>query len=403
MGGGTAYAQAPFDVPGIRVVPDQYIVVLQEGASVPGFAVGHGLAPFLRYSIINGFAAHIPADKLDRVIGDGRVASIEPDLVVRAFPKPDKPPGQDKKGGGDDPPPPPPQETPTGYDRSDADLNSNTGAGVKVAVIDTGIDDKPPDLNVVGGRNFTSRKAGQFQDGNGHGTHVAGTIAALDNAIGVIGMAPEADLYAVKVLNNNGSGFLSWVIAGIEWASDNNIDVANMSLGAPGESSAMCNAIASAVASGVTVVVAAGNESQDAVNSTPANCDESLGVETVITVSAIADSDGAPGHLGPATGYGADDTFASFSNFGSLVDIAAPGVDILSTWKGGGYNTISGTSMATPHVTGAAALYKATVPGATPADIAAALKAAGWGVGEFEYFTGDTDGINEPLLNASGL
>jgi subtilisin family serine protease len=147
------------------------------------------------------------------------------------------------------------------------------------------------------------------------------------------------------------------------------------------------------VAAGVTYVVAAGNSSSDASFFVPANFPE------VITVSAITDFDGAPGGAGaPTCAYGTDDQFAGFSNFGPPVDLAAPGVCVLSTWRGGGYNTISGTSMASPHVTGAAALYKSTHPSATPAQVKAALQAAG----TFDW-TGDPDTTKEPLVNVSGF
>jgi subtilisin family serine protease len=155
----------------------------------------------------------------------------------------------------------------------------------------------------------------------------------------------------------------------------------------------MHEAICASVAAGVTYVVAAGNSGTDARFFSPASFDE------VITVSAITDFDGRPGGLGsPTCSVGFDDRFVSFSNFGPDVDIAAPGVCVLSTWRGGGYRSISGTSMASPHVAGGAALYASTHPGATPAQVRAALLGAGT-----HDWTGDPDASHEPLLNVSGF
>jgi subtilisin len=246
-------------------------------------------------------------------------------------------------------------------------------------------------------------------DDNGHGTHVAGTAAALDNKIGVVGVAPGARLWAVKVLNRNGSGTMSDVIKGVDYVTANAsfIEVANMSLGG-GNSAALNAAIAKSAAKGVVYAVAAGNSNADAANTSPANSDH------VLCVSAIVDTDGKCGGAGLGTGYGADDTRASFSNFGSVVDIAAPGVNILSTYIGSTYvDGWSGTSMASPHVAGAAALYMAThEKPADPTTWAASVRSAiitaavpqnapcGDRIGGF---TGDAELYAEPLLNAIGL
>lgn len=218
------------------------------------------------------------------------------------------------------------------------------GVGVKVCVIDTGISKKHPDLemNIVGGRNWVFQKGAvdpnAYEDDNGHGSHVAGTIAALDNDIGVVGVAPMASLYAAKVLNKSGSGRLSDIADAIHHCVIEGVQVINMSLGAkadPTADSPMKTAVQEAVLSGVTVVVAAGNEGQDISNTVPA------GYPEVIAVAAV----------------NKDFEFASWSNYGlSEDDFSAPGVGILSTWKGTGYNTISGTSMASPHVVGVVAL-----------------------------------------------
>jgi hypothetical protein len=201
------------------------------------------------------------------------------------------------------------------------------------------------------------------------------------------------------VLNANGSGATSCILQGVDWvtAHASTIKVANMSLGG-GNSPALCTAIANSIAAGVTYVVAAGNSAVDAANTSPANC------AGVITVSAFADFDGQAGGLGaPTCRPDGDDTFADFSNFGSVVDIAAPGVCILSTWNDGGYMTESGTSMASPHVTGAVALLKASTGYAGPADgaaVMAALTAQGWTRPQNSEcgISGDPDSTHEPIL-----
>jgi subtilisin family serine protease len=213
------------------------------------------------------------------------------------------------------------------------------GTGKTAWVIDTGIDLKHPDLRVDSRRCFTAFKSGTeaslgCNDGNGHGTHVAGTIAALNNTIGVVGVAAGATVVPVKVLESNGGGTVSGVVAGIDYVAAKAMagEVANMSLGGAA-STTLDNAILSAAAKGIKFVLAAGNESQNANNVSPARVNGT----NIFTISA----------------FGQGDAFAWFSNFGNPpVDYAAPGVDIKSTWKGGGYATLSGTSMATPHAAG---------------------------------------------------
>jgi subtilisin family serine protease len=339
---------------------------------------------------LKGFAAVVPAARLANLKADPAVAYIVADQVVTVDA----------------------QTVPTGISRIDGGLSSTVagnGSGsvnVDVAVIDTGIDTTHPDLNVVGGRNCSTGSPNAYKDGNGHGTHVAGTIAAKDDGIGVVGVAPGARLWAVRVLNNAGSGTTSSVVCGIDWVAANSatIEVANMSLGGGGSDDGNCGntngdpehqAVCRLVSRGVTLVVAAGNETDNAANHVPAAFDEA------ITVSALADFNGQAGGGAASTCRAdEDDTLANFSNYGADVDIIAPGVCIYSTWKGAAYNTISGTSMASPHVAGAAALYKANNPSASPAQVKQALINAGttnWNNVD------DHDSIKEPLLNVGGF
>ncbi|MGH7274158.1 MAG: S8 family serine peptidase, partial [Nitrospiria bacterium] len=300
------------------------------------------------------------------------------------------------------------------------------------AILDTGIY-KHRDLNVF--KAFDCTKSGcpsvKASDKNGHGTHVAGIAAARDNTNSVVGVAPGARLWQVKVLGNSGSGFTSWVIAGINKVTANasTIEVANMSLGGGGSNTPNCgkngttvvdplhNAICNSVAKGVVYTVAAGNEMKDAKTVTPAAYPE------VITVSALADSNGQPGGGGSATSYGPDDSFATFSNYGAAIDLIAPGVDIFSTWPGDsaapqGYCAdSSGTSMAAPHVAGAVALYLATHSKPKVAieveNVRKALRAAGQCPAGATMDTtsnncsavwpGDPDGIAEPLVYVGGF
>ncbi len=214
--------------------------------------------------------------------------------------------------------------------------DATEGAGVKVAVIDTGIDLNNSDLQgkVDGGYSAITKteKPDDYQDDNGHGTHVSGTIAALRDGKGVVGVAPKARLYAVKVLDADGSGNLSDVIDGIVWAAKNGMQVANMSLGAPIDSDAMHRAVRMAKGMGVVIVAAAGNSG--AAVGYPGAYPETI---------AVSASD-------------SDDQIAPFSSHGPEVKFIAPGVDVVSDKLGGGLISYSGTSMASPHVAGLAAL-----------------------------------------------
>jgi subtilisin family serine protease len=349
-----------------------------------------GVVPTHVYSeVFQGFAAELPAAAARAAERQRGVVKIWPDLPVRAEA----------------------QKLPTGVDRVDADENpwadidKNGGSiDADVAVLDTGIA-KHRELTIAGGKACVGSS---FGDGNGHGTHVAGTIAAKDNNKGVVGVAPGARLWAVRVLDKTGSGRISSVICGLDWVYKHRdtIDAVNMSLSADAEARdekpcgdgdatplhrAICRVVNEA---GIPVVVAAGNQDADASTRVPAAYDE------VITVSAFADSDGQPGGDGGPCDAEGDDTFASFSNFGADIDIAAPGVCIVSTWPGGKYKTISGTSMATPHVTGAAALYLAKGPGPrTPDGVRTWLLTQASQPQNSEFgFTGDPDAFPEPVL-----
>lgn len=262
-----------------------------------------------------------------------------------------------------------------------------------VAIIDTGIETDHPDLNVVGGYNCTGRNRDRWGDRNGHGTHVAGIVGALDNRFGVTGVAPGARLWSVKVLDRHGHGYLSWVVCGVDWVTAQRdhgrplIEVANMSLSfnLRGANDAACGeashdmlhmAICRSVAAGTVYVAAAGNDSHNARRNRPAAYDE------VITVSALADYDGRGGGRGrpsacPYWSPEADDAFARFSNYGQDIDLIAPGKCVLSTYIGKRYAWMSGTSMAAPHVSGAVAIYRAMFPRATPAQVRMALQAVG--------------------------
>lgn len=219
------------------------------------------------------------------------------------------------------------------------------GEGVTVAVLDTGCDTAHPDLKdrIIGGRNFTNDDRGNpdfYSDYNGHGTHVSGTIAAQLNNTGVAGVAPEANLLIVKVLNKHGSGQYDWIIKGIHYAIDQKADIISMSLGGPNDVPELHEAIRKAVDQNILVVCAAGNEG-DGNDSTdeyayPGSYNE------IISVGAI----------------NLERRSSEFSNSHNEIDVVAPGEGILSTYLNGRYATLSGTSMAAPHVSGALALIK---------------------------------------------
>jgi subtilisin family serine protease len=284
--------------------------------------------------------------------------------------------------------------------------SQNGSVDADIAILDTGISLNHPDLNVYKNVTFVEGTT-SGNDDNGHGSHVAGIAAAKNNSIGIVGVAPGARLWAIKVCNASGECPISNQIKGIEYAIKhaNEIDVLNISI--ENLNSPALNAIIKeAVKAGITVVAAAGNSGKSASQVSPANSPD------VVTVSAIGDSDGKCGSNGSdlivkegnGTRTVADDSFVYFSNFGPNVEIAAPGVDILSTYTGNGYAVDSGTSMAAPYVAGAAALFKAQSPKDTPSKIKSNLELSGSSPqticdgGAHGYFTGDNDGLPEPLL-----
>lgn len=363
-----------------------YIVVLKDGSSVSrlnkeNIFTDFKVQPKNAYkSALRGFSANLTGEDLARLRQDPRVKFISEDrevqITANQFPAINRSPSFSAY--------PPKQKKPTGISRINAPHITNKGASIGVAVIDTGIDLDHPDLkeNIVANTSCILT-APTGDDDHGHGSHVAGTIAAPDNKIGVLGVAPKAKLIAVKVLNSGGSGQWSEVICGVDWvtahAAEYNIKVANMSLGGWGSSDNNCGntnndalhqALCNSAAAGVTYVVAAGNSGSNASGFVPAAYDD-----TLITVSALADSDGIPGGQGPDTSRGPDDTFATFSNYGQAVDIGAPGVDIFSTFKNGLFHTYSGTSMASPHVAGSAAAYLGIYPGSTWQNVRDGLRA----------------------------
>ena len=394
--------RAALPAPG-SVIPDQYIVVYRPGVDpdrmIRRLSARFGISARFNYRhALRGSAMRIPASMLRLLRLDPDVAYVEPDRVVSLAA----------------------QTLPTGVNRVNADAdptaaidNVDTRVDADIAILDTGADLTHPDLNIF--RYAYCQQQGFFNyacvendaganDGNGHGTHVSGIAAALDNNIGVVGVAPGARIWAVKVLEDDGSGSLSQVLAGIDYVAANaaEIEVANLSLSTSTASQSLDDAIANAVAAGVTFTVAAGNSATDVSQVYPA------GHPDVITVSALADFDGLPGGKGALSlNFGScvenqDDSFACFSNYGSGVDIMAPGVQILSTVPGGGTGYKSGTSMASPHVAGAAALYLATNPGASPATVKAALLAMSdttpCANSADGHCADDPDGIQEPLL-----
>ncbi|NVK04100.1 MAG: S8 family serine peptidase [Flavobacteriia bacterium] len=349
-----------------QVIPDQYIVVLKNDGlnfktdpqslpyenaqrSVQEVAEEvlrrNNIAPSTHLDkvygkALTGFSVTLSSEELATLRTDDAIDYIEEDKIVALAPG-----GKGKPGGGGSAG----QTTPWGITRVGG---SSNGSGLRAWILDSGIDLDHPDLNVntnLSQSFLSGNQSTNPDDQNGHGSHVAGTIAAIDNSEGVVGVAAGAEVVSVRVLDRRGSGSLSGVIAGVNYVAGNasSSDVANMSLGG-GVSTSLDAAVLSA-SSACPFVLAAGNDGINANNSSPARVNGS----NIYTISAIDNSDG----------------FAYFSNYGNPpVDYAAPGVSITSTDKNGGYTTMSGTSMAAPHAAGVILLGNPNTSGTAQGD-----------------------------------
>jgi len=411
----------------------RYIVVLKDAASTPAVAAratGLGATIDSLFSLVDTLVVSLSPLRLNALRHDPRVAFVTPDRAVSVLD------GRVAPAAHYMPDPSPasaPVSVPTGVARigaapalnADGSLASVPGPARKaaVALLDTGVEERP-DLNVAGGYDCAPKgllgggglfggggndDAGIPADSNGHGTHVAGIVA--DRGIpGVIGVSPGTPLYAVRVFGANGAGNISSVICGLDWVAQNaaadNIKVVNMSLGGEGTDDGHCGttdndafhaAVCKVSAAGVTVVAAAGNDGGDLAQSTPAAYDE------VLAVTAMSDFDGRPGGLGttpPCTDgkNEQDDSPASFSDYAvpgsadAAHTIAAPGLCITSTWNDGGTETISGTSMASPHIAGLVARCIDAGPcaGLTPTQIITKLRSDAAARPAADGFLGDT-------------
>jgi subtilisin family serine protease len=405
-----ATVQPAGEAPTTAAGAERVIVVLRPGADpVAGSARARSLGARVERTFrtaILAYAASLDPAQARRLAADPSVAAIVPDERIA---------GEDVLAG---------QMVPTGVSRVFGSLSAaaridgtDDRVDADVAIYDTGIDPTHTDLAVAGGYNCTSSNRADWIDGEGHGTHVAGTVGALDNGGGVVGVAPGVRLWSVRILDANGEGYLSWWLCGLDWIAAQKdpvdptrplIEAVNMSVTKWGRDDASCGtvnadllhqAICRVVARGITVVAAAANDAGAASFRVPAAYNE------VITVSALADTDGKAGGTGGNRcwswgTYDVDDTFADFSNYGSDVDLIAPGKCIWSTMRGQTYGYSSGTSMAAPHVTGAAALYRATRPEASPSEVRWALQYLGNRDWKTET---DPDGTPDILLDASRI
>ncbi|MEE8106507.1 MAG: S8 family peptidase [Planctomycetota bacterium] len=339
---GVASAGDLYVVVGFKGLPDA--ALLKKLGATPGDAIGGQ----------DALRATLPASVVSRLRKHADIAFVEENGIMKAFKGKPENPGNGGGGGGGDS-----QETPWGIDRVNAASSDNKGSGVKVAIVDTGIDLDHPDLkdNIQGSKDFTGARRGA-DDEHGHGSHVAGTVAAVNNTVGVIGVAPDADLYAVRVLDRRGSGRWADLADALDWCAheDNGMDIANMSLGGSSAPGFVETACINALADGVLLIAAAGN-SGDGDDTTPEK-GFPAGFLSVVSVGAT----------------NSDDDVAFFSNTGHHVEVSAPGVSILSTYKKRDYATLSGTSMASPHAAGIAALLWSDIDSPTAASVRTELK-----------------------------
>ncbi len=280
---------------------------------------------------LKGFTAVLDKNQLEELRKDPRVKSIEQDYMI-SLGKPSGTPGGGGAGGTD-----PAQETPWGITRIGG---ATDGTGKTAWIIDSGIDSDHPDITVDAdrSRSFVTQGKYSIEDGNGHGTHVAGTVAAINNEIGVVGVAAGATIIAMRVLDNRGSGQFSWTISALDYIYANGTpgDAVNMSLGPQSRytDSAVDGAAEAVAGKGIKIAIAAGNSSDDSLFYSPARA--GLNNANIYTVASMTSSN----------------SWSSFSNYGTPVDVIAPGSSVKSTYKDGGYATLSGTSMASPHVCG---------------------------------------------------
>jgi subtilisin family serine protease len=388
----TSSASSGAQSTGDAAVTHPYIVVLRDSTTTSPRTIANRHADRFGAHVkgvwshaLKGYSADMTSAEAAQLKTDPSVAFVQPDVIYQLDA----------------------QVVPTGVRRIFADTNPNLDIDgvddvridVDVAVIDSGIM-AHPDLNVVSRANCSTGTCvtGTGNDDNGHGTHVSGTIGAIDNNDGVVGVAPGARLHSVKVCNAAGQCPNSAIVAGVDYvtARASTIEVANMSLGGPGTNTALAQAITRSVDAGVVYAVAAGNDHQNAAGFSPANHPD------VITVSALADSNGTPGGGGGAPSCrptSQDDVLADFSNFGTSVEVAAPGVCILSTWNDGGLNTISGTSMASPHVAGAAAILASGTRDPQNRAQVLAIRQRIVSTGNLNWTDNSGDGVKEPLLD----
>ncbi len=413
----SAAPPAAFETPCLAIVDF-------DDAVAPGNRAGliHGAGAVMRFGLraMNSAAAMVPnEDAWWSLALDPAVTRLWPDLPVHAI-APDKcSPWPDCKNGGGGEEPPPGQTLGEGYLRIGGHLVAQTGANIGVAIVDTGLDSDHADLaaNIADGANcLAGCLPGGWEDDNGHGTHVGGIVAALDNSIDMVGVAPAARLHAVKVLDATGSGSLSGVVAGLEWViAHGGIQVANLSLGAPGscavDAPAMQAAVDAANAAGIAVVAAAGNDRNVEISDTvPAGC------AGVIAVASTTAEDGQNKCKRLPAGIPAD-VASYFTTDGAGVTVSAPGearednncatiqsVGILSLAMGGGTLRMSGTSMAAPHVAGVVALMREANASLSPADAAAILGStadlAGQAPYDHPYVLESLDGVLEGIVDA---